>query len=357
MTTVWVIVQFIIVLGILVVIHEAGHALASKALGIQVEEFGLGLPPRIAKLGTINGTDITLNAIPFGGFVRPKGEADATVPGGMAAAPPWKRLIVLLAGVTMNFILGLTVLIIMYAAAGTPIANKILVYQTSPNTPAATNLQPNDQLLSINGQTLNSIPEMQEIIKANAGTEVEITLIRNAQTMSLRLTPRVNPPANEGSVGFSPMNPNGPVTFGEAVRSGWEDFSGFFKQIFGLFGRLFSGNTNPTTDRAVGLKGMFDMFSYFNTMDNNLPASSNIQAPIYRLAFVGMVSTSLGLMNILPIPPLDGGQILLLLPELLFKKKFPQKVANAINSVMMLLMLALMAYLLMMDFINPVVLP
>jgi regulator of sigma E protease len=62
-------------------------------------------------------------------------------------------------------------------------------------------------------------------------------------------------------------------------------------------------------------------------------------------------------MNILPIPPLDGGQILLLLPELLFKKKFPQKIANAINSVMMLLMLGLMAYLLMMDFINPVVLP
>ena len=357
MTNIWVIIQFVIVLGILVMIHEAGHALASKAVGIPVEEFGLGLPPRLLKLGTIGGTDITLNAIPFGGFVRPKGEGDETVEGGMAAAPPWKRLIVLLAGVTMNFILGLSVFIIMYAAAGKPIANKILVYQTSPNTPAATYLLPNDQLLSINGQTLNSIPEMQEIIKANAGTEVEIQLVRNGETISVRLTPRVNPPANEGSVGFAPMNPNGPVSFGEAVRSGWEDFSGFFKQIFDLFGRLFSGRTDPTTDRAVGLKGMYDMFRYFNAMDNNLPASSNIQAPIYRLAFVGMVSTSLGLMNILPIPPLDGGQILLLLPELIFKKKFPQKVANTINSVMMLLMLALMAYLLMMDFINPVILP
>ena len=357
MTNIWVIIQFIIVLGILVMIHEVGHALASKAVGIPVEEFGLGLPPKLLKLGNIGGTDITLNAIPFGGFVRPKGEGDDTVEGGIASAPPWKRLIVLLAGVTMNFILGLTVLIIMYAAAGKPIANKILVYETTPNSPAATYLQPNDQLLSINGLTLNSIPEMQEIIKANAGTEVEIQLLRSGETISVRLIPRVNPPANEGSIGFAPMNPNGPIGFGEAIRSGWEDFSGFFKQIFGLFGRLFSGRTDPTTDRAVGLKGMYDMFSYFNTMDENLPASANVQAPIYRLAFVGMVSTSLGLMNILPIPPLDGGQILLLLPELLFKRKFPQKVANAINSVMMLVMLALMAYLLMMDFINPVVLP
>ncbi len=357
MTNIWVIVQFIIVLGILVVIHEVGHALASKAVGIPVEEFGLGLPPKLIKLGTVGGTEITLNAIPFGGFVRPKGEGDETVEGGIASAAPWKRLIVLLAGVTMNFILGLSVLIIMYAAAGKPVSNKILVYQTTPNTPGAAYLLPNDQLLSINGQALNSIPEMQEIIKANAGTEVEIRLIRNGETISVRLTPRVNAPANEGSIGFAPMNPNGPVSFGEAVKSGWEDFSGFFEQIFGLIGRLFSGRTDPITDRAVGLKGMYDMFSYFNAMDKNLPASANVQAPIYRLAFVGMVSTSLGLMNILPIPPLDGGQILLLLPELLFKRKFPQKVANAINSVMMLLMLALMAYLLMMDFINPVILP
>lgn len=357
MATIWLLIQFIFVISILVAIHEAGHALASRAVGIPVEEFGFGLPPRIMNLGKIGDTQITLNAIPFGGFVRPKGEGDETVEGGMAAAPAWKRLIVLLAGVTMNFILGLSVLIFMYFAAGKPIENKILVYQTTPNTPGSLYLQPDDQVLSINGQTLNSIPEMQQIIKANAGSEVEFKLIRKGETLTVRLTPRVNPPPNEGAVGFVPMNPNGPISFAEAVRLGWQDFTGFFKQIFSLAGRLFAGRTDPTTDRAVGLKGMFDMFRYFDTMDQNLPDSANIQAPIYRLAFVGMVSTSLGLMNILPIPPLDGGQILLLLPELFFKRKFPQKVANAINSVMMLLLLSLMAYLLMMDFINPVKLP
>ncbi|MEA4811302.1 MAG: M50 family metallopeptidase [Anaerolineaceae bacterium] len=357
MSSLWVILQFVLVLGILIILHELGHAIASTAVGIHVEEFGLGLPPRLKKLFTFKGTEVTLNAIPFGGFVRPKGQDDASIADGMAAAAPWKRLIILLAGVAMNFIVGLLVFIIMYAAAGKPIENKILVYLTTPNTPGSTYLKANDQIVSINGKTLANIGEMQELIKANAGTEIEIGLIRNGQSKTVRLTPRVNPPENEGAIGFAPMNPNGPIRFAEAVQSGWQEFTGLFKQIFGFFGRIFKGNIDPSTDRAVGIKGMYDMFSYFNRMDKTVPASANIQAPIYRLAFVGMLSTSFGLINILPVPPMDGGQILLLLPELLFKKKFPQKIANTINSVMMLLMLMLMAYLLMMDFVNPIKLP
>ena len=85
MSNIWTILQFVFFFGFLVFIHELGHMLVSKALGIEVEEFGFGYPPRLAKLFTWKGTEITLNWIPFGGFVRPKGETEANEPGGMLA--------------------------------------------------------------------------------------------------------------------------------------------------------------------------------------------------------------------------------------------------------------------------------
>src|SRR4030043_1422295 len=98
------IVEFIFALGALIFIHEFGHFIACKLLKIEVEEFGFGYPPRALKLFTLGGTKFTLNWIPFGGFVRPKGENDPSIAGGMAAASPWKRIAVLLAGPTMNLL-------------------------------------------------------------------------------------------------------------------------------------------------------------------------------------------------------------------------------------------------------------
>jgi len=87
MSSILTIIEFVFFFGLLIFFHELGHFLSCKALGIEVEEFGFGYPPRLVKLFTWKGTDVTLNWIPFGGFVRPKGEGDETVPGGMAAAP------------------------------------------------------------------------------------------------------------------------------------------------------------------------------------------------------------------------------------------------------------------------------
>ncbi len=99
-------IQFVIVLGLLLFFHEFGHFIVARLFKIEVEEFGVGLPPRLVKLFKWHGTDFTLNWIPFGAFVRPKGENDPNVKGGMAAASPWVRLAVLLGGPTMNILIG-----------------------------------------------------------------------------------------------------------------------------------------------------------------------------------------------------------------------------------------------------------
>src|SRR5512147_624259 len=98
--------QFIFGIGIVIILHEMGHFLVARAFHVEVEEFGIGFPPRLVKLFDLGGTEFTLNWIPLGGFVRPKGENDPSVPGGLAASSPWTRLGVLFAGPTMNLLLG-----------------------------------------------------------------------------------------------------------------------------------------------------------------------------------------------------------------------------------------------------------
>ncbi|HOD05757.1 MAG TPA: site-2 protease family protein, partial [Anaerolineaceae bacterium] len=106
MTSLLRILEFILALGVLVFLHELGHFLVSRFFKIEIEEFGFGFPPRMVKLFKLGGTDFTINWIPFGAFVRPKGENDPEVSGGLASANPWVRLAVLLGGPVMNLLTG-----------------------------------------------------------------------------------------------------------------------------------------------------------------------------------------------------------------------------------------------------------
>jgi regulator of sigma E protease len=119
-----VVIEFVLILIALMVIHEVGHFLAAKAFGIEVVEFGLGIPPRIATLFRWRETTFTLNAIPLGAFVLPKGENDPNIPGGLAAAPAWKRITVFFAGPAMNLILAVILYSVIIGQSGVPDPNK-----------------------------------------------------------------------------------------------------------------------------------------------------------------------------------------------------------------------------------------
>ena len=352
------ILEFVIAFGLLVFLHELGHYLMAKLFGIEVEEFGFGYPPRMLKIGEWKGTEITLNWIPFGGFVRPKGESDENVEGGMASAPAWKRLVIVLAGPIMNFIIGIIVLVIVYSAMGTPASNEALVTQLSPESPAMqAGIQPGDIILSVEGQNIADIEDLIEKINANVGKEITLTYERDGEIQTVKIIPRVNPPEGEGAIGVALSNPLKPTPFFQSIGEAFTTTGYIIRETFLLPVRLISGSVDPGVARPVGYKGIYDIYSQAVEMDQESEIHTAEPLPVFTLSIIANISIALGITNLLPIPALDGGRILFTLPELLFGKKIPQKFENAANTVSFLLLILLMVFITILDFTNPVVLP
>ncbi|MBG0788098.1 MAG: site-2 protease family protein [Anaerolineaceae bacterium] len=352
------ILQVIVVLGVLIFFHEFGHFLASLAVGIPVDEFGFGFPPRLFKIGEWKGTEITINLIPFGAFVRPHGEEDDDVQGGMASAPAWKRFVIALAGPAMNFLIGIILLIVLYVGLGVPASDQALINDVAANSPAmAAGLQIGDIITAINDEPVETISDVSTATLENAGTEMTITVDRDGTALTFALIPRVNPPEGEGSMGVGLTNPLKPAPFLDATGAAFTSTGYVIKETLLLPGRLITGAVDAATARPIGYKGIYDVYSQAVTMDEESPMTTAQPLPIYTLSFIANISLALGITNLLPIPALDGGRILFTLPELIFKKRIPQEWENKVNTASFFLLLLLMVFITILDFTNPVVLP
>lgn len=352
------ILQVVLVISLLIFFHELGHFISARAVGVSVEEFGFGYPPRLAKIGDWKGTEITLNWIPFGGFVRPKGEADETVEGGMAAAPAWKRLVIAISGPVMNFLIGIVILIVIYSAIGVPASNEALITQVSPNSPAMTaGLEAGDIIQSVNDVKITSLDQLIETINSYVGQEISMTIDRDGQVQKVTLTPRENPPEGEGAVGIGLSNPLKPAPIHQSIGNAFKTTGYIIKETILLPVRLIRGSVDPAMARPVGYKGIYDIYSQAVAMDQESDLVTAEPMPIYTLSIIANISLALGITNLLPIPALDGGRILFTLPELLFRKRIPQQWENVVNTVFFLLLIVLMVFITILDFTNPVVIP
>lgn len=334
--------QFILGLGALILLHELGHFLVARLLKVEVEEFGIGFPPRLVKLFEHNGTEYTLNWIPLGGFVRPKGENDPEVEGGLAAASPWVRLAVLFAGPMMNIAIGIVLGILLFYSLGDPIQSQIRIEEVSPGSPAAAaGLMQGDMIVAMNGQDINSVDKLQTLTGENLGKSVTLTVERNGQNQTVTLTPRENPPEPEGPMGIVLGHPTQPISIGTAIVRGARTAMENARGILVLPINLLQGTASPQEGRFVGYRGMFEIYQ-------------QIQSPLY---FFMAISISLGVLNLFPIPALDGGRILLTLPEILLRRRIPPQYENMIHLVGFTLLLILLIYINLQDFLNPIQLP
>ncbi len=349
---------FILALSFLLFTHELGHFLIGKLFKIEAEEFGFGYPPKLVKLFNWGKTEFTLNWIPFGAFVRFKGEDDLNAEGGFYAANKWKRLGTLLAGPCMNILVGILLFSLVISKAGYANTHIVQIAAVVADSPASTaGIQPGDQILSINGQTLKDMSSVSAIVKANLDQPVEIGLLRGNQQLSVTLVPRSNPPEGQGAVGIVMQNPIEYYNFLQSLPRGAQTAWNQIKEIFLLPGQLMRGEVSSSELRPLSPKGLYDVYDQVRANEQSVEKQEPSLAYLNIAWFFAIISTALGISNLLPIPALDGGRILFILPEIFIGKRVPAKYENTIHMVGYVVLLALMAYIFMQDFINPVVLP
>lgn len=341
-SAVFQLLTFIIGIAILILLHELGHFIAARLLKVEVEEFGLGFPPRALRLFRAWGTEFTLNWIPLGGFVRPKGENDPDIKGGLAAASPWVRLTVLLAGPLTNIVIGILLGAILFYNIGKPISDKVLVNLVAEGSPAAqAGLRSGDLILEVNSITIDGQEKLQQLIQDNLGLPISLKVQRNEQFLMVNLTPRIDPPEGQGAIGIVMTNPSEPISFNQAITQGVSITLENIRRILTLPIRMIQGDASPGEGRLVGYRGMFTIY----------------QQMMNPLWFFMAISISLGVINLLPIPALDGGRILLLLPEIFIRRRIPPQYENAIHMVGFALLIILLIYINVQDFINPISFP
>jgi regulator of sigma E protease len=314
------------------------------------------------------GTEFTINWLPLGGFVRPKGEGDPEIPGGLAAASPWKRLGVLVAGPVMNLLTAVIVMSVIIAQAGVGVPGKVLIDNVAEDSPAQqAGIQAKDVIVAINGKPVSTLDEARTLIRANLDTPIELTLNRGGEQVTLIATPLSSRTAEQGALGVGLAYPRRAATIGEIIGGGFIYTGAQALSILYIPIGLVQGAIAPDEARLVGLKGIYDFFGQAVQRDvqsrqeasqpsqGGQGAATTAETPTnYVLSLIAMLSISLGVFNLLPIPALDGGRILFTFPEIIFRRRIPPRLENLINGVAMMALIALMLFINAMDFINPV---
>ena len=353
------ILEFILVFGVLLFVHEFGHFIFAKLFKIDVEEFGFGFPPRLLKIGKFRETDITLNWIPFGAFVRLSGENDPEVPGGFGQSSILARFMTLIGGPLFNLILGIILFTVIFMRIGIPDQNSVQVYSVSPGSPAeSSGILAGDIVLKVDDVKITSDTQLADEIKMKRGQEISLLLkSANGEERVVNSVPRMEAPPNEGYLGITIVTPYRPATWYESIPYALQSTGNYAYQLLALPGRLIQGTISAQEARPVGPVGIYSIYSQARDRDVTNAASANPQDQLNTLIVLAIISVALGFTNLLPIPALDGGRLILLLPEIFLRRRVPPKFENMINMVGFVALLALMVIITTMDIVNPIVMP
>lgn len=343
---------FIIVIGVLVLVHEFGHFVFAKRAGMRVDEFGFGFPPRM--FGWKKGeTTYSINWIPFGGFVKILGEdGDIRGPRSFATATFWQRMAVIVAGVLMNIILAAVLLIIVNffglrigltpSQVGSAQDVRVQIISVAKNSPAEiAGLQTLDTIKGYtkNGAfvSINTTEDVQSVVSNYLGQELTLDIERGSQSVQKVVTPRVHAPEGEGSLGIS-LALTGEVTYPwyESIWRGISDTAFLtMATVSGYYGLLktllIHGSLTADVSGPIGIASLTGQAARvgFN----------------YLLQFMAMISINLAVLNIIPFPALDGGRALLLVVEKIKGSPVHKEVEGWINVAGFYLLIALMLYI------------
>jgi regulator of sigma E protease len=346
------------VFGILVLVHEFGHFITAKWAGIRVDEFAIGFPPRL--FGFTRGeTTYSINALPIGGYVRMPGENGEMTnergeydPRAFASKPPSKRLIVLLAGVTMNLIFA--VIFFTAAEAAGKVEFRPVIATVEAASPAlASGLRPGDTFVSIDGRPVKYFSDVQtfvadDVAKAvaadrNAKTTPVVVVVRHSDGTLLDVTINARVNSDQGALGIEADQSNPyhfPAPLWEAPVLGVRDVGTVLVATYTGIGAIIRGAL-PLSQGVAGPVGIV-------SVTGQTAAAIPIAGPYLLLFLIGALNLSLAIMNVLPIPALDGGRVLFVLIEVLRRGKriSPERegLVNLIGMGAVLLLVAVITF-------------
>lgn len=290
----------IFLLGLLVALHELGHLLAARMCRMKVERFALGFGPPLFAFKSRRGTEYSLRAIPFGGFVRIAGMQPAAeslpAPGSFASRPRWQRAIVILAGSAMNYLLALALLFALYAGGRrVPVPNT--VGEVVPGSEAArVQLRPGDEVLAVDGKRIRDWSDLVVAVAESAGP-IELSVRRDGQVMAFHPTPR---PDESGvrRLGVGQLYAFKKLTPGEAASYAFRHASRLVAEDLTATWSLILGKSGATLEGPVAIA--------------QRTAAASTQGTDSLLSLLVVISVALAVFNLLPVPGLDGGRLLLI---------------------------------------------
>jgi regulator of sigma E protease len=334
---------FFLVLSVLVLVHEFGHYFVAKKSGVWVEEFGLGLPPR-AWGKKIGDTLYSLNWLPFGGFVKLHGE-DSSETGHLHKEVAFShkskraRAMIVTAGVVMNFLLAVVLFAVGYTFSGFPReTTNVKVVEVAKDSPASNAaLQVGDIVRTVNGEPATSNDGFVALVEKHKGEDVDFGIERDGQMMDIHATPRKDHPSNEGSLGvvISATETYFPPIWQRpfmGIYYGFKDAYFWGKIVLQGFGKIFTDLAGGTVPKDIaGPVGIYALTTQ---------AASFGILPL--LNFMGILSVNLAILNIMPLPALDGGRLLFILIEGVMGKKVVPKFEALVHTVGMVVLLLLL---------------
>jgi len=317
---------FLLMLSVLVVLHEYGHFIVARLNGVRVTDFAMGMGPTLLKwTSPRSGTNYRLNLLPIGGYCQMKGEDGQSTQAeqqrtfrktasdyetdNFQSKTPLQRMAIVLAGPVANFIVALVLLFGGALAFGVPVGSSATIQQVLPGMPAqAAGLHVGDTIVSVNGRAVSDGKMLVDTIHKSVGKRLRLGYVRDGRTAVVDVTPLAHKNGDgttEGRVGFAPVPVSMRVGVADAWRGTWAQFSGVVGSTAGVLGALV---THPSTV-AGQVQGPIAMAR----------ASAEAQrfGPFVFLSLAAMISISLGIFNLLPIPALDGGRGVFILVEML----------------------------------------
>lgn len=324
------------VLGLLIFVHELGHFVTARLNGIRVDEFGFGFPPRLIGIKR-GGVVYSLNVIPVGGFVRIYGEngENVTEPNAFGAKAPWRRAIVLSAGSAMNILLAFLIFAIL-AMMGLPVERGAEIGTVVPGSPAAiAGMRPGDKVVSVAGVPTTTRNQVRTVVNDHRGQPTLIVLDRGGERVSITLTPRRKDqePSGQGAMGVE-IRPVEVVTerynpieaIGVGAKTTVTMIGGMVRGILDLI----SGK-----ESVGGLAGPVGIAQFTSEVADRGQFSLLLQ-------WTAVLSLNLFLVNMLPLPALDGGRLVFVLLEAIRGKKVPPQREAFVHAIGMMLLLSLM---------------